>query len=551
MARSCKPTVVAASIPNCLCSRHSPDARAEPSTSQTWFHPLGRPCYTAARLNNREFTNQSLTSPNEGALRAVQEESLSSDFNPHEPRFSPVLTVLAALVLLAAALAFGWLMIAVPSLERVPVPERALALMVDRMMDLEEAFARAPAWERQLYDVTMGNGINELAQAITWYEELAAYSSDPLVQLRLAVLEAEAGRLDLVRARIKEWEGREDPFPSFVRLIQAGYLEPRTDPAVEMALQAELAELLPGGWFYDRLAMNLAMRAGHRTLLASIEQASASRVAPLLRRTRELLAVELPLILSGALVLLVVLVRQRGRLDALKVGKAPLPPLWRGRTGLVVMIRGGAIGAVLALGLLFLEMDNPLLRIMALPVTNLPLLVLAYRHLLKPTGLGFGGGLGLWPSSAGWVRCGLAVPAVVAVGLLGEWGVSLATDALSLSSHWTEWFDSDLVWGSSSVLAVSLLEYVGLAPVFEEIVFRGLLFATLRRKFGWGASALISGMIFAMAHGYGMVGFVSVFWSGLLWAWAYEKTGSLIPGIVAHMLNNLMVCLTVIWLLRF
>jgi len=497
------------------------------------------------------FTNQSFTSPDEGALPAVQEESLSSDFLPHEPRFSPVLTVLAALVLLAAALAFGWLSVVVPRLDRVSSPERALALMVERTMDLEEAFARAPAWERQLYEVTMGNGINELAQAITWYEELAAYSSDPLVQLRLAILEAEAGRLDRVRARAREWEGREDPFPSFVQLIQAGYLEPRTDPAVEMALQAELAELLPAGWFYDRLAMNLAMRAGDRPLLASIGEASASRAVPLLRRTRELLAVELALILIGTLMLLVVLAGQRGSLNALKVGVAPLPPLWRGRTGVVVLIRGGAIGAVLALGLLFLEMDNPLLRIIALPVTNLPLLVLAYRHLLKPTGLGFGEGLGLWPSSAGWVRCGLAVPAVVAVGLLGEWGVSLATDSLRLSSHWTEWFDSDLVWGSGPVLAVSLLEYVAIAPLFEEIAFRGILFATLRRKFGWGVSALISGAIFATAHGYGVVGFVSVFWSGLVWAWAYEKTGSLLPGIAAHMLNNLMVCLTVIWLLRF
>lgn len=497
------------------------------------------------------FTNQSLTSPDEGTLPTMQEESLSSDVVPYEPHFSPVLTVLAAIVLLAAVLAFGWLSVAVPRLDRVSSPERALALMVGRTMDLEEAFARAPAWERQLYDVTMGNGINELAQAISWYEELAAYSSDPLVQIRLAILEAESGRLDRVRARTKEWEGREDPFPSFVRLTQAAYLEPRTDPAVEMDLQAELAELLPAGWFYDRLAMNLAMRAGDRARLASIEQASASRAAPLLQRTREFLAVELALILIGALVLLVVLARQRGSLNALKVGMAPLPPLWRARTGVVVLIRGGAMGAVLALGLLFLELDNPLLRIIALPVTNLPLLVLAYRHLLKPTGLGFGKGLGLWPSLAGWGRCGLAVPAVVAVGLLGEWGVSLAADSLRLASHWTEWFDSELVWGTGPVLAVSLLEYVAIAPVFEEIAFRGLLFATLRRKFGWGVSALISGTIFATAHGYGVVGFVSVFWSGLVWTWAYEKTGSLIPGIAAHMLNNLMVCLTVIWLLRF
>ncbi|MEQ1680872.1 MAG: CPBP family intramembrane glutamic endopeptidase [Nitrospira sp.] len=47
-----------------------------------------------------------------------------------------------------------------------------------------------------------------------------------------------------------------------------------------------------------------------------------------------------------------------------------------------------------------------------------------------------------------------------------------------------------------------------------------------------------------------MIGFISVFWSGFLWAWIYERTGSLIPGMVAHAMNNLLVCLTVMALLR-
>ena len=63
-------------------------------------------------------------------------------------------------------------------------------------------------------------------------------------------------------------------------------------------------------------------------------------------------------------------------------------------------------------------------------------------------------------------------------------------------------------------------------------------------------AALLSAGVFAVAHGYGWIGFISVLWSGLLWAWAYEKTGSLIPGMVAHALNNLLVCLAVMALLR-
>jgi membrane protease YdiL (CAAX protease family) len=120
---------------------------------------------------------------------------------------------------------------------------------------------------------------------------------------------------------------------------------------------------------------------------------------------------------------------------------------------------------------------------------------------------------------------------------------------LDLSNHWTEWFDPNLVWASAPKLTVSLLEYVVFAPIFEEMAFRGLLYATLRRRLTFFPAAIISTCIFALAHGYSLIGFISVFWSGFLWAWIYERTGSLIPGMVAHAMNNLLVCLTVMALL--
>ena len=78
-----------------------------------------------------------------------------------------------------------------------------------------------------------------------------------------------------------------------------------------------------------------------------------------------------------------------------------------------------------------------------------------------------------------------------------------------------------------------------LAPVFEEIVFRGFLFGGLRYKLGdiWGAT--LSSLIFAAVHGYSPIGFVSVLISGLIFCGLYRWSGSLIPGIIAHATFNL------------
>jgi hypothetical protein len=57
-------------------------------------------------------------------------------------------------------------------------------------------------------------------------------------------------------------------------------------------------------------------------------------------------------------------------------------------------------------------------------------------------------------------------------------------------------------------------------------------------------------VIFGFAHGYGIAGFLSVFLSGILWAYFYERTGSLLPGMAAHVVNNAAVAVTLLVLLR-
>jgi uncharacterized protein len=470
----------------------------------------------------------------------------------YSERFSPTVTRLSALFLAVAFVSIAWLSVSGSKLDRIELPEQALSLMVSRARDVQEGLKRAPQWKQQLFAWTSGDTEAERAHEIEWYQELAETSEDPLVPLQLAILQAEAGHVSQALLSAHEWTRIGAPLPQFAALVVAAYGEGPVHDADRYGVwQAELAEMLPAGWFYDRLAERLAHRANNTELVASIEGEAAARADRQFVRSHRLTLVELSAMAAGTVVCALLWLRRNEPSSFVRLHEPGVPPPWPGGVGVAVLLRGGAIGAMLsALFLISVPSDNVLLRLFVVPMTNVPLLFLAYRHLFRPSGMTFDAGFGL---NIGWARVGglmAAVSMAVAAGLWGEWAMERLSEPFHLTNHWAEWFDADLVWASPSMTALSVVEYVIFAPLFEELAFRGLLFAILRRKFRFLPAALISAGIFGAAHGYGLVGLLSVCWSGVLWAWIYEKTGSLLPGILAHAINNLLVCLAVMALLR-
>ena len=435
-----------------------------------------------------------------------------------------------------------------PAVESVEDPERALALVVERTMELRTALAQAPAWEHRFYELTMTEGAGEVAQAITWYEELARVSVQPAVDFRLAMLHAEAGDLSEVRETMAAWPARGAPFDVYAALIGAAYLDGPV-PATGSVLR-ELTDVAPAGWFRTRLAERLAVRTADAGWLDSVRVAASARMQKLLRRVRVITVGELALLLGGVVALVALL--RRGAAGAVVAG-GDVPPTWSLGAGLTVLIRGGAAGALVAIALLYAtpwSADSAVMEALAVPLMNLPIIVLAARRLATPPALPLTASLGLVPARGGWRPLVLTTAALVAAGIVIDLAVAMAGESMELAGHWTEWFDADMAWGSRGMVAAALASAVLFAPIFEEIVFRGLLFGTLRNVFGWPLAAALSAAVFAFAHGYGSLGFASVFLSGVLWACAYEATGSLLPGIIAHATNNVIASAGVLWLIR-
>jgi len=89
------------------------------------------------------------------------------------------------------------------------------------------------------------------------------------------------------------------------------------------------------------------------------------------------------------------------------------------------------------------------------------------------------------------------------------------------------------------VPAVQVLLIVFAAPICEEVCFRGMLFGGLRERLPRIVAALISGAIFGALHATtGLSAVPLLIALGFIFALLYEKTGSIIPGILLHMLNN-------------
>src|SRR5207244_11125980 len=125
------------------------------------------------------------------------------------------------------------------------------------------------------------------------------------------------------------------------------------------------------------------------------------------------------------------LARRRG--DRARPGAAVFPPPWSGREGVVVLVRGGALGAVLMTGFFLAPTGNVALRLALAAAANLaflPAILLAHRRLLRPAGRGRREGFGRAAQGRGLGRLAAVRVAVRAPGRGGQWGIDTVARAL-------------------------------------------------------------------------------------------------------------------------
>lgn len=220
---------------------------------------------------------------------------------------------------------------------------------------------------------------------------------------------------------------------------------------------------------------------------------------------------------------------------ALATGRTLIAPRWGLWDVLWALLLASFLG--LGVGLLLMVMDAPLWAQViigtAVPWVGFagwPLLVTAWRG----NGPRIDLGLRLTWSDAGWGALG-GVLASLAAAVGAVITQAVFPDVTSAAGDAAD----QLLEGSGrlAIVIFALMIMVG-APIVEELFFRGLFFAALRKR-GLGVvwTVIITAVVFAGFH-FEPVRLLILLPSGLVLGWVRAKTGSVGASMVAHGLIN-------------
>ncbi len=152
--------------------------------------------------------------------------------------------------------------------------------------------------------------------------------------------------------------------------------------------------------------------------------------------------------------------------------------------------------------------------------------VLALARGLAPATLGLRAPAS-WRSAAGWL-----VAAMVAIWVIGAI-LNIFLEAGEEQGLVPDGWDPD----RAAAFAANFVVVALVAPVVEELTYRGLGFAAVRDAFGGIAAIVVTAVAFGLAHGL-VVALPVLTIFGLILGWLRWRTASLYPPIILHALFN-------------
>ena len=201
----------------------------------------------------------------------------------------------------------------------------------------------------------------------------------------------------------------------------------------------------------------------------------------------------------------------------------------------VAAVFGTQFAAVIALmarraGTFDPERDGLAALLVSVPASSLALIAIAWLAAGRPRRER----LRLLPS-------GVSTPAIIAM-IVGILALSQALESLAIlvgvgSGANLDWIARTLAAASPGGLLLAIVVIGGLAPVGEELFFRGFMLTRLRRVWSAGPAILVTAIAFGVIHGEWVHGVLAT-GIGIYLGLVTERSASVVPAVICHVANN-------------
>ena len=423
-------------------------------------------------------------------------------------------------------------------------------------MEFYSGYERAGILERALHEFLFGTQQDVVDEAIRVYNEvLRYYEQEKEAAPDWGILNTKSRRL-IVIAEKRDKPALREALTTFTNnpeeeviaeAVRFAYL-----PEDNVEFSPEIftgASLLPVGWASDQLRLRIASKLEDDRLASILRERVETRGARLRLHVLQLALTIGALILGGVYFL----IRYRTLFLPSTWERPLLSQPWPAYDGLAIAIRSAVYGLLIWLGLHLISTQffrPSIFTMWSTLFASIPMLYLIHRHLLKPRNLSIKKAFGFSVWQPGLRQFFMITLALLAMDMLGLLLIGWGTWKLGLGSHWAQGVQERLVFGPQETVIWSTINIVLWTPIMEEIGFRGLLYTTLRSRLTPTVAIVVSACLFSALHLKSLAGFLSIFWSGLLLAYAYERYHSLLPGIVMHSAGNLLYLSTLLLFYR-
>ena len=451
----------------------------------------------------------------------------------------------AAVFLIAFVGFFVWKHFNANPIDHLHYPAQSTARIFERHLYFFEDFKQLSALEERSYTFLFGSRNETLQEAAHAYSELLAYFDSVgheeeewnirNTRVRLIIVLAELGRWDQFIAQL-ELLGDMPEEALLQNLLYYAYDQTEDDiymPEIHAAVR-----MLPTGWSKDYIRSRIFKRAS----LKELDWAKGKLTTPATFIRHDMANTIIFLIGLMALSFIALLTLRTNTHLRFAMTTSVQEQLWPARQGIRLLLYAATLGVLVFYftGFSSIILSQPWLMNFCLLFASVPMLLLAQYYLLSPRQHNIVSAFGMNIKPRQLMPFILTCLVVIGVERTGSYAIAWFVSIIDLNPHWAAGISETWLWGKSEDIGFSSTNAIIIAPLVEEIGFRGLLFLSLRSRFDFKTAAVISATLFAIFHMDSLVGVMTAFWSGMVWAYALERSRSLLPGIVSHIAANSM-----------